>query len=104
MSLQGKWRVVETPGYDMAVAASYIFFGKIDGEFVLDCLTGSIHGACDGRAVEFYWTGSDEIDPTSGTGWVELQDDNSLEGEICLENGDDIPFIARRSTPSSTAC
>jgi len=24
-----------------------------------------------------------------------LQDDGSLEGEICLENGDDISFIAR---------
>jgi hypothetical protein len=29
---------------------------------------------------------------------------DSLEGEICLINGDDIPFIARRSKTSSTAC
>jgi hypothetical protein len=40
----------------------------------------------------------------TGDGWAELQDDGSIEGEICLVNGDDIPFIARRSKTSSTAC
>jgi hypothetical protein len=44
------------------------------------------------------------MEPASGDGWAELQDDGSLEGEICLINGDDIPFIARRSKTSSTAC
>jgi hypothetical protein len=33
-----------------------------------------------------------------------LQEDGSLKGGISLDNGDDIPFIARRSTTSSTAC
>jgi putative heme iron utilization protein len=36
------------------------------------------------------------MEPASGRGWAELQDDGSLEGEICLDNGDDISFIARR--------
>ncbi|MET4316182.1 hypothetical protein [Bradyrhizobium sp. RT4b] len=40
----------------------------------------------------------------NGDGWTELLDDGFLEGEICLVNGDDIPFIARRSKTSSTAC
>jgi hypothetical protein len=44
------------------------------------------------------------MEPASGDGWAELRDDGSLEGEICLLNGDDIPFIARRSKTSSTAC
>jgi hypothetical protein len=74
------------------------------GEFALDCLTGSIHGACHGDAVEFGWDGNDEMEQASGQGWAEIQDDGSLEGEICLENGNDIPFIARRTTTSSTAC
>ena len=104
MSVQGKWRVVETPGYDMAGARSYILFGKTSGEFALDCLTGSIHGACDGNSVEFNWTRSDEMEPAIGHGWAELQGDGSLEGEICMQNGDEISFIARRSTTSSTAC
>jgi hypothetical protein len=104
MSLRGRWRVVETPGYEMAVAGAYILFGDSGGEFALDCLTGSIHGACDGDAVEFSWEGSDEMEPASGDGWAELREDGSLEGEICLRNGDHIPFTARRSKTSSTAC
>lgn len=34
----------------------------------------------------------------------ELRDEGSLQGDICLPNGDDIPFIARHSRTSSTAC
>jgi hypothetical protein len=36
------------------------------------------------------------MEPASGDGWAELQEDGSLEGEISLHNGDDVPFIARR--------
>jgi hypothetical protein len=104
LSIRGRWHVVETPGYDMAVAGAYILFDKVGGEFAVDCLTGSIHGSCDGDAVQFSWEGNDEMEPASSDGWAELQDDGSLEGEICLVNGDDIPFIARRSDTSSTAC
>ena len=104
MSIRGRWRVVETPGYDMAVAGAYILFDEDGGEFAFDCLTGSIHGSCHGDAVQFNWEGNDEMEPANGDGWAELQDDGSLNGEICLLNGDDIPFIARRSKTSSTAC
>lgn len=96
MTVKGKWRVVEIPDYDMALRGAYIRFGKSGGEFAFDCLTGSIHGVCKGDAVAFTWEGSDEMDPASGRGWAELQDDGSLEGEICLNNGDDIAFTARR--------
>jgi hypothetical protein len=104
MSLQGRWRVIETPGYDMAAASAYILFDQDGGEFALACLTGFIRAVCDGDAVDFAGDGNDEMEQASGHGWAELQDDGSLEGEICLENGDDIPFIARRSNTSSTAC
>jgi len=104
MSIRGRWRVVETPGYDMAVASAYIQFNEDGGEFAFDCLTGSILAACDGDAVEFSWQGNDEMESVNGSGWAELQDDGSIEGEICLLNGDDVPFIARRARTSSTAC
>jgi hypothetical protein len=97
MSIRGKWRVVETPGYDIAKAGAYILFDEDGGEFAFDCLTGCIRGACDGDAVQFGWQGNDEMEPANGDGWAELRDDDSLEGEICLLNGDDIPFIALRS-------
>jgi hypothetical protein len=104
MSVGGRWRVVETPGYDMAVSGAYILFDEVGGEFAFDCLTSSIQGTCDGDAVQFSWEGNDEMEPASGHGWAELQDDGSLEGEISISNGDEIPFIARRSKTSSTAC
>src|ERR1051325_4438251 len=94
MSVRGKWRLVETPDYDMAGPSSYILFAKDGGEFALDCLTGSIHDRCQADPVEFTWSGSDEMEPASGHGWAEKQDDGSLQGEICLEGGDDIPFVA----------
>lgn len=104
MSVRGKWRVIETPGYDMAGSASYILFDEDGGEFALDCLTGSINSACEGMAVEFEWVGNNEMDEASGDGWAECQEDGSLQGEISLQNGDDIPFIAQRQKTSSTAC
>ena len=87
------------------MASAYILFDEAGGEFAFDCLTGSIHGACHGHTVEFGWQGNDEMEPAGGDGCAELRDDGSLEGEeICVISGDNIPFIARRSKISSTAC
>ncbi len=96
MNIRGKWRVIKSPGYDMATPGSYILFDEEGGEFALDCLTGSIHGSSDGNAVEFTWDGNDEMDKASGDGWAQLQTNGTLQGEISLQNGDDIPFIARK--------
>lgn len=104
MSMRGKWRILETPDYDMAGPGSYILFARDGGEFALDCLTGSIHGRCEGNTIAFTWDGSDEMEPATGRGWAQMLNDGSLEGEITREGGDDIPFIARRSATSSTAC
>jgi len=104
MSIQGIWRIVATPGYDMALAGAHIQFDSEGGSFVIDCLTGAIHGTCEGDAVDFEWQGNDEMESANGEGWAELQDDGTLTGEICLFNGDDIPFIAYQSKTSSTAC
>ena len=87
MSIQGKWRVVETPDHDMAGPGAYILFGKTGGEFAIDCLTSSIHGACDGDAVEFSWTGNDEMEPVSGDG-----------GPSCTKTA-----LSKERSPSTTA-
>ncbi|WFU62644.1 hypothetical protein [Bradyrhizobium brasilense] len=84
MSIRGRWQVVETPGYDMALAGDYILFDEAGGEFAFDCLTGSIHGASHGDTVELGWHGSDEMEPAEDDGWAALQDDSSLEGEILV--------------------
>lgn len=51
--------------------------------------------------MEFTSDGSDEMEPARGRGWADEVADGSLEGEICLEGGDDISFIARRLATSS---
>ena len=108
MRLQGKWRIVELPGYEAdyadMVEPAYILFGSAGGEFAFGCVTGSFSGASPSAAVAFDWDGNDEMDEVSGDGWAELQPDGSLLGGINFHNGDEIAFNARRWATSSTAC
>jgi hypothetical protein len=94
--MRGKWRIVEMPDYDADMTpAAYIVFDETGGEFAFGCVTGAIYGSCEGDAIEFTWDGNDEMEPASGHGWAELQDDGSLDGEICFNNGDEVIFTAR---------
>lgn len=107
--MKGKWRIVELLGYqpdyaDMVEPAYILFDGKGGGEFAFGCVTGGIDGAGDTDNVAFTWAGSDEMDEISGDGWVELQPDGSLLGQICIHRGDEIDFIAHPWKTSSTAC
>ena len=108
MSLRGRWRIVEMPDYtqdypDMMDPAYILFEDHGSGEFAFGCVTGQIFGGGDTDAVEFSWTGNDEMDEAQGDGWAELQPNGSLKGQICFRGGDEANFIARRET-SSTAC
>lgn len=108
MSVQGKWRIVEMPDYEPdfpdMMGPAYILFGKLDGEFAFGCVTGAIHGTANGDAIEFTWSGNDEMDEACGNGWAELQEDGNLEGQICFQGGDEIDFTAKPWKTSSTAC
>jgi hypothetical protein len=108
MSVLGKWRIVQLPDYEEdyadMVEAAYILFEPTRGEFAFGCVTGAFAGGGDYDAVEFDWDGNDEMDEACGSGWAELQDDGSLQGEIRLHGGDEITFLARRWPTSSTAC
>ena len=108
MTLQGRWRIVELPGYDPdypdLMELAYIAFGSVGGEFAFGCVTGSFPGAAVTDAVAFDWDGNDEMDEVCGDGWAERQADGSLIGEIKFHDGDEIPFIARPWDTSSTAC
>jgi len=108
MSLLGRWRIVEMPDYtddypDMMEPAYILFEEHGSGEFAFGCVTGQIFGGGDTAAVQFSWTGNDEMDEAQGDGWAELQPDGSLKGQICFHGGGDANFMARRDT-SSTAC
>jgi hypothetical protein len=106
--MKGKWRIVKMPDYtsdypDMVEPAYILFDGKGGGEFAFGCVTGAIHGAGNGDAIEFNWYGNDEMDEASGEGWAELRSDGCLKGQICFQNGDDANFTAQPQT-SSTTC
>lgn len=58
--MKGKWRIVELPNYeddyaDMMEPACIMFDGDGGGELAFGCVTGSIHEAGDGNAIEFSW-------------------------------------------------
>ncbi len=106
--MKGKWRIVKMPDYTSdfpdTVEPAYIFFnGKGGGEFAFGCVTGAIHGADDGDAIEFSWEGNDEMDEACGDGWAELQPDGSIKGQICFHGGDEASFTARPWKTSSRA-
>lgn len=112
MSVLGKWRIVELPGYeddyaDM-VELAYILFENGRGEFAFGCVTGAFAGGPrrrgDHTGIAFDWNGNDEMDAVCGSGSAEIQADGSLRGEIRVHRGDEIPFIARRWLTSSTPC
>src|SRR4051794_24202833 len=66
------------------------------GEFVFGAVQGSLHCRYGPASVRFTWEGSDEMDPASGAGEAELDEDGLLTGEIRFHNGDDSAFKARR--------
>ena len=108
MSLTGRWRITQLPGYeddyaDM-VELAYILFGPTGGEFAFGCVTDGFAGGGDHDAAAFDWDGNDEMDEAQGDGCAELQADGSLTGEICFHGGDEITFTARRWAASSTPC
>ena len=108
MSVLGRWRIVEMPDYeddfpDMMEPAYILFEAHGSGKFAFGCVTGQIFADGDTDAVEFHWSGNNEMDEAHGDGWAEIQTDGALEGQICFHSGDEANFIARRWT-SSTAC
>lgn len=64
----------------MMEPAYILFDGEGGGEFMVCCVTGSIHEAGDGDAIEFSWNGNDEMDEASCDGWAERQADGSIVG------------------------
>lgn len=98
--MKGKWRITKMPDYtsdypDMVEPAYIRFDGRGSGEFAFGCVTGHIHGAGEGKAIEFSWDGNDEMDEACGEGWAELQPNGSIKGQISFDGGDEVDFIAR---------
>ena len=66
------------------------------GEFKFGCVIAGLDCILYSDAAEFTWEGHDEMDPASGDGWAELDQDATITGEIGFHRGDESTFKARR--------
>ncbi len=87
--------------FNMEVQA-YITIDKNNGgEFQFGLVTGMIDGGINktasGEILEFTWDGGDECDEASGSGWLKLKDNTTMEGKIKLHHGDSSLFSANRA-------
>ena len=104
----GRWRIVEADLWDrdyldLCGPASLVVRANGDGEIAFGALQASLDIDYGPGEIGFTWTGSDEMDEVSGSGFAELQEDGSLEIEFEYHLGDKASLKAVR-VPSSTAC
>jgi hypothetical protein len=100
--ISGKWRITKMDLWDQEaidlLGPAFIEFKGEGGQFRFIAVDGWMdcrHGQRNGRpSVDFTWDGNDECDPASGRGWVNLQKDGSLTGQIYFHQGDDSGFKA----------
>ncbi len=102
--LVGHWRIVWMEGWDQDYVDEEVEgYIEIKQRQSGDFQFGYVQGAIDYReverdgkpAVEFTWEGNSEMDPASGRGWAALNEEE-LEGEIFIHDGDDSAFRAIR--------
>ena len=101
----GRWRITEMEAWDADYfdmeAPAHI---TIDKNLTGDLQFGLVTGALDGRVetlngqsrFEFSWSGFDEIDPTDGRGWLQVDGDQA-DGRIFMHLGDDSGLKATRT-------
>lgn len=71
------------------------------GSFPFGLVSGGLDGHLERTGPKqrfvFSWEGNDEMDPASGSGWLQLNGGNELLGSIELHLGDRSKFRARRA-------
>lgn len=104
-AFSGCWRIDWMSAWDKKTidlaGPAFILFDRSGGEFRFICVTGYMQCSfSQGRGaarVEFTWDGSDEMDEARGRGSATLKKDGSIKGRVCIHDGDDSEFTARRS-------
>ena len=109
MDFLGTWHIYEMVLWDedyfnMEVQAYIEIESNNRGDFQFGLVTGGLSGRVvddvdlEGKKrFEFTWSGNDECDPASGSGWVRVKSPNILEGEFRIHDGDDSTFLAKRA-------
>lgn len=102
---EGTWHIteMETWGDDylnMEVQAYIRIRRDGGGDFQFGLVSGQIDGEVVGDRFEFTWDGNDECDEASGSGWLEMESRNKLEGKIKIHHGDSSTLAAERAPKS----
>lgn len=70
------------------------------GDFQFGLVAGSLDGNVERSGKKerfaFTWEGQDEMDPASGSGWMQLTRESEVEGLIKIHLGDRSTFKARK--------
>jgi len=106
MKYAGTWHIYKMETWDedyfsMEIQAFVRIDRKGGGEFQFGLVSGQIDGevvreGADER-FEFTWEGSDEMDPVSGSGWIELQGKDQIKGKFKIHLGDSSSFWAKQA-------
>jgi len=101
----GAWRitgmgVLDAGYFDREAPAHITIRDDLTGTFQFGLVQGDIDARVsevDGVArFEFSWSGTDENDPVSGRGWLDVMSDQA-QGRILIHLGDDAGFTAIRA-------
>ncbi len=103
--LAGKWRITgmevwDKEDYDTYVKAHITINRNGMGEFkfcVVECdMNGEFKNTLEDAVFDFTFLGNDEMDETSGDGWLRTIDGKKAEGRIRFHDGDKSWFSARK--------
>ncbi len=106
MKYEGSWHIIEMEMWDedyfnMEVQAFIRIGSNGSGDFQFGLVSGWIDGEVvktgDTERFEFTWEGQDEVDPASGSGWLNLSGVDKLRGRIKFHLGDSSEFTAVRA-------
>ncbi len=101
----GKWHINEMEMWDedyfnMETQAYVEIKPNNKGEFQFGLVTGYFNGYLEQigniERFAFTWEGNDEMDDASGSGWMQIINENEVEGLINLDDGDESLFKAKR--------
>ena len=71
------------------------------GEFHFGLVQGSMSGSfkknTEGMIFDFTWDGNDECDSANGDGWMKINEDGTIKGDIRFHAGDISEFWAKKS-------
>ena len=101
----GTWHIYEMEMWDedyfnMETQAYIELQPDNSGDFQFGLVSGSLDGELEtsggNERFAFSWDGQDEMDPASGSGWMQLVGEDEVEGLIKIHQGDRSTFRARK--------